>query len=764
MRRIRFWVTLALLVGSSTGLVACGDDPVQPATGTLQVGITGLPAGTAAAVTVEGPGGTQQLTESRTLSALSVGRYNVSAGAVPGFAAQVSGSPATVSAGATTLVRVVYTATGGPDPGTGGSISGTVSVVGTAGAADDAPFVPGEVIVKFKPELRAQGLAQGSAGLELLREFSLENTGLYRTVGVSSQSADSKAATLQAVAALAARDDVVYAHPNYILEAFAEPNDPLYERQWHYEAINLPAAWDRTQGSADVTVAVIDSGVVTDHPDLASKLAPGYDFVSDEQTAGDGDGRDADPTDPAGSFHGSHVAGTVAAATDNGVGVAGVSWGARILPVRVLGNGNGTLADAVDGILWSVGDRVPGVPLNPDPADVINLSLGGKFLCSKVQFLQDAFDLANAVGVAVVVAAGNDDEDANGFTPASCGGVITVGATTLEGERAYYSNYGDRIDVMAPGGNLDDDSDGDGEPDGVLSTVQNASGEPDYAYFEGTSMASPHVAGVVALLKSVRPELSGSEARDLLKRTARPIRDSSCSVGCGSGLIDAEAALAELAAPARPDFALALSPATVSLTAGTDADIQVVLSRSGGFDSQVSFSVAGLPDGLSASFTPSATTGDSARLTLRAEAGLEGEYALSVEGSGGGVNRTVSLSVVVEGDEPPEPSLSIAGTYVFACPVSERECNVSKLPSVQIETGGVSASYTIPNVPAGDYNVLGWNDLNRNRKVDAGEPVGAFPSFDTPAVVKPPASGVDFVVIPSLGTQTARLEGSIQAR
>ncbi len=760
MRRIGFWMTLALLVGSSTGLlVACGDDPVEPATGALQVDITGLPAGTAATALVEGPGGfTQQLTESRTLSALSVGSYTVSAGALPGFAAEVSGSPATVSAGATTLVRVVYTVTSGPGrPGTGGSISGTVSVVGTAGAAEDAPFVPGEVIVKFKPGLRAQGL---DTGLELLREFSLENTGLYRTTSVSSQSADKEAATLRAVAALSARDDVVYAHPNYILEAYAEPNDPLYKRQWHYEAINLPAAWDRTKGSADVTVAVIDSGVVTDHPDLVSKLSPGYDFVSNEQTAGDGDGRDADPTDPAGSFHGSHVAGTVAAATNNGVGVAGVSWGARILPVRVLGNGNGTLADAVDGILWSVGDRIPGVPLNSDPADVLNLSLGGKFLCSKVQFLQDAFDLANAAGVAVVVAAGNDDEDANGFTPASCGGVITVGATTLQGERAYYSNYGDRIDVMAPGGDLDDDSDGDGEPDGVYSTVQNASGEPDYAYFEGTSMASPHVAGVVALLKSIRPTLSGSEARDLLQRTARPI--ASCSEGCGGGLIDAEAALAALAAPARPDFALALSPATVSLTAGTDADVQVVLTRSG-FDGEVSFSVAGLPDGLSASFTPSATTGDSARLTLRVEAGLEGEYALQVEGSGGGVSRTVSLGVVVEGDEPPEPSLSIAGTYVFACPATERECDVGKLPAVQIETGGVSASYTIPNVPAGDYNVLGWNDLNRDGNVDAGEPVGAFPSFDTPAVVVPPASGVDFVVIPSLGTQS-RLEGSIRAR
>lgn len=754
MRRIGFWLLLALLAGV---LAACGGRG-QPATGALQVDITGLPAATSAQVVVEGPGGfARQLAQSQLLSGLSVGSYTVSAAAVPGFAAQVSGAPATVSAGATVRAVVTYETTGA---GAGGSISGTVSIVGAAETAvSTAPFVPGEVIVKFKPGLRAQGL-----GLELLRELPIENTGLYRTPSVSAQSADSDPDTLRLVAALSARSDVVYAHPNYLLEAYAEPDDPLYRSQWHYRAINLPAAWDQTTGSGDVTVAVVDSGILTDHPDLASKLSPGYDFVSSEQISGDGDGRDSDPTDPGGTFHGSHVAGTVAAATDNGVGVAGVSWGARILPVRVLGDGNGTLADAVDGILWSVGEDVPGAPSNPNPADVINLSLGGPFLCSEVEFLQDAFDMANAAGAAVVVAAGNNNGDAGEFTPASCGGVITVGATTLEGGRAMYSNYGGRIDVMAPGGDMNEDADGDGSPDGVLSTVQNAAGEADYAYFEGTSMASPHVAGVVALLKSVRPTLSGSEARDILKRTAQPITDASCSVGCGGGLIDAEAALAALAAPARPDFALALSPATVSLTAGADATAEVLVSRSSGFDGEVRFSVSGLPDGLSASFTPSATTGDSARLTLSAGASLEGKYTLGVRGVSSGVSRTVPLSVIVEGDEPPVPDLSIAGTYVFACPVSASVCDVTDLPSAQIETGGLSASYTIPNVPAGDYRVLGWNDLNSNRKVDAGEPVGAFPSFDTPSVVNPPASGVDFVVIPSLGTQTPSFEGSVGDR
>ncbi|CAA9564805.1 MAG: hypothetical protein AVDCRST_MAG86-1091 [uncultured Truepera sp.] len=752
MRRVGFWLVMGLLTGA---LTACprGED----AAGTLQVDILGLPAGTRVTVEVVGPNGfAQQLTQSETLTELAVGSYLVTAGAVPGYTAAVVGSPATVSAGATTRVSVTYQVSG---VGAGGSISGTLSIVGTAVEASAAPFVPGEVIVKFRPGVRAQAVG----ALERLRDLPLEGVGLYRMAAeLRAQSTDLETDTLRLVAQLSARGDVVYAHPNYLLEAYAEPNDPRYAEQWHLRAVNLPAAWEQTTGSADVTVAVIDSGVAPTHPDLTGKLAAGYDFVSNAQFSGDGDGRDGDPTDPGGDFHGSHVAGTIAAATDNGVGVAGVSWGSRILPVRVLGRDSGDLADAVDGILWSVGENVPGVPTNPNPADVLNLSLGGPFPCSssQAQSLQDAFDRANEVGAVVVVAAGNDGADASSSTPASCGGVIVVGATTLAGTRAPYSNYGARIAVMAPGGNLSGDGDANGYPDGVLSTVQNPAGEADYAYFEGTSMASPHVAGVVALMKSVRPTLSGAEARDILKTTARPITDPLCAVGCGSGLIDAAAALAALETPAAPDFALSLSPATVSLAAGASVSTEVLISRSGGFTGEVAFSVSDLPSGLSASFTPSATSGDSTRLTLSATTGVTGEYTLEVQGVGDGISSTVPLSVVIEGDEP---DLDIAGSYVFACPTTARVCNVGRLPAVRIETGGSSADYTIPDVPAGDYNVIGWNDLNTNAQVDNGEPIGAFPTINTPSVVNPPASGVDFTLAPALGTQVG-VQGSLKGR
>ena len=770
----RIWLTLLFFTALLTVLLgACRRDaPPVVETGTLELSVTGLPGGTDAAVSVTGPKGfAQNLTQSGALVRLAPGVYTVNAApvtrAAETYTAAVSGSPATVAAGATTKVTVNYAV----GSGAGGTVSGTVSLVGSGDAAPtDAPFVPGEVIVKFKPGLPGQLRTQALAGtLEPVRELSLEDTGLYRVApSLGVQSADLKTATLTLVAQLSARDDVLYATPNYLLEATAEPNDPLYAQQWHLRAINLPTAWDQTTGSADVTVAIIDSGVVTTHPDLAGKLLPGYDFVNSTDS-GDGDGRDGDPTDPKGISHGTHVAGTVGAATDNGLGVAGVSWGARLLPVRVLGtddsgDASGTLADAIDGILWSVGESVPGVPSNPNPADVLNLSLGGPFLCSDAQPLQDAFDQANAAGAVVVVAAGNDNDDASNYTPASCGNVIAVGATTIENKRARYSNYGARVDVMAPGGDTSRDLDNDGEPDGVLSTVRPGATSPGlispedgYAYFNGTSMASPHVAGVAALLKGVRPSLSTADVRDILAATATPITDSSCNSGCGAGLINAAAALATLGTPVEPDFSLSLSPAAVSLSADAPTTVTVLVSRSGGLAGAVTFSISGLPGGLSASFAPSSTTGDSVELTLTAAADLSGAYTLQVQGVSGSVSKTVPLSVTVEGKKPPKPTVDIAGTYVFVCPVSNTKCIVNKLPFTQIKTGGLSADYTIPNVPAGNYHVFGWNDLNGNGQVDNGEPFGSFPSSGTPQTINPPVSGVNLTLVPALGTQARDL-------
>ncbi|MCL3777310.1 MULTISPECIES: S8 family peptidase [unclassified Actinomyces] len=338
------------------------------------------------------------------------------------------------------------------------------------------------------------------------------------------------------------------------------PDDAYFSYQWNLtdqdHGIAATDAWATSTGEG-VTVAVIDTGVLADHPDLEGQLLPGYDFVSDPVIGRDGDGRDADPSDEGdgvaqdecgdgweaetSSWHGSHVAGIIAAAADDGTGVAGVAPGARIVPVRALGRCGGYSTDAVDALTWASGGHVNGVPDNPHPAQVINMSLGGAGTCP--MFYQKAINAAVARGSVVVVAAGNEDQDAALVSPASCRNVITVGATSSSGARAYYSNYGSAVDLSAPGGDVVADG-------GVLSLSnmgETAPTENAYAFMEGTSQAAPHVAGTIALLMALDPDLTQDEALALLQETATPVttcdRDS-----CGGGVVNAAAAVERLSA------------------------------------------------------------------------------------------------------------------------------------------------------------------------------------------------------------------------
>lgn len=457
-----------------------------------------------------------------------------------------------------------------PPGGDAGGGSGKGSISGTIGPGRVKParaeVVPGEVIVKLRTAaaLRA-ALPFGRASATAVRRIGpWQDVHLYRGATMTATE------TLDAVAALRRDPDVLWAEPNYVERPTKTPNDPFYKLQWHYDMFNLPAAWDVTTGSAATVVAVIDTGMLYSdadqaktHPDLAGKVVAGYDFISDPEMAGDGDGRDADAFDvgdePNGqpSYHGTHVAGTIAAATDNGTGVAGIDWSAKLVNVRVLGVGGGTSADIADGILWAAGLPVSGVPNNPQPAKVINMSLGGMGACS--QLYQDAFTQASANGAIVVVAAGNDNMDASGFRPASCSGVITVGAVGPEGTRAPYSNFGARVDVMAPGGDTDRTFTvgADTYQAGVLSTLRNAAkGEFEYTFYQGTSMAAPHVAGLVSLMVGQTPSLTTAQALAQLKASARKLTDAQCNRPsgdeCGAGLVDAAKALGSTAAPPPP--------------------------------------------------------------------------------------------------------------------------------------------------------------------------------------------------------------------
>ena len=347
---------------------------------------------------------------------------------------------------------------------------------------------------------------------------------------------------------IAADPTVEYVEVDQKMQALMTPNDTHYATYlWGLQSgtpgIRADQAWNTTSGTG-VVVAVLDTGYA-DHTDLNGNLLPGYDFISDSRTAGDGNGRDADAHDPGdayqgknSSWHGTHTAGTVAAIGNNSKGVIGVAYGSRVVPVRVLGKGGGYTSDIADGIIWASGGSVAGVPANANPAEVINMSLGGQSTCSTTY--QSAIDGAVSRGTTVVVAAGNSNMDVAGFTPASCNNVIAVAATNNVGTRASYSNYGAKIDVAAPGG------DGSTCNTLIVSTGNAGTSGPtteNYKCMAGTSMAAPHVAGLVALMQSVRTTpLTPAQVESILKSTLRAFPGTN-DKPIGAGIIDANAAV-----------------------------------------------------------------------------------------------------------------------------------------------------------------------------------------------------------------------------
>jgi serine protease len=451
----------------------------------------------------------------------------------------------------------------------------------TAIAANAPASLTDQIIVKFNSpsvsgELRALGLS---------RAINQRLTHLRQTAGGAYVYKLNQRQDLSLVRGLAqaleAVNGVSYAEADQMMQPVQipnQPNDPLYSSvQWHYKdgagGINAPVAWallsPLSQAQIDdddnVYVAVVDTGY-RPHSDLVANLARhangqvvGADLIGAYDpridVANDGDGRDMDPTDPGdgyidnycgalsgsrdSSWHGTHVAGTIAANTDNGTGVAGVTYNlAKVIPVRVLGRCGGYLSDIADGIRWAVGLPVTGLDNNATPAQVINMSLGGSGSCSTTY--QNAINAAVAAGTSVVVAAGNSEANASGFQPANCDGVITVAATNINGELSYYSNYGAVVDIAAPGGEMSQ-SDATG---GIASTLNSGLLEPandNYEYYQGTSMAAPHVAGIAALMLVKDPSLTPVEVEAWLKTTARAF-PAPCNE-CGAGIADAGAVI-----------------------------------------------------------------------------------------------------------------------------------------------------------------------------------------------------------------------------
>ena len=387
--------------------------------------------------------------------------------------------------------------------------------------------------------------------------------------------------------------------------------------QWYLKApaapvvssINAEGAWDLTVGSPSMAVAVLDTGVRTDHPDLQANLLPGYDMIGAGNSssssvvlavANDGDLADPDASDPGdwvsqaevdsrrlgadctadaispSSWHGTHVAGLIAAQGNNGIGIAGTSWTTKIVPIRVLGKCGGYDSDILAGMNWAVGTAVPGLPANPNPARVLNMSLGGVGACDNDLYVQ-AIANANARGAVVVVAAGNSAGEPVD-NPGNCPGALAVTGLRHIGTKVGFSSMGPEVAIGAPGGNCVNLQGACLYP--MLSTTNSGSEGPALNTYSntsaavGTSFATPLVAGTVALMLARNPALTPTEVRELLTRTARPypstgsdattlqcpaprsgveVLECYCTTStCGAGMLDARAAVAAVPGAVTP--------------------------------------------------------------------------------------------------------------------------------------------------------------------------------------------------------------------
>ena len=518
--------------------------------------------------------------------------------------------------------------------------------------------------------------------------------------------------------------------------------------------MNLPAAWDVTTGTpatGSVVVAVVDTGVFLAHPDLSSKLVAGYDFVSSTLMSNDGDGIDPNPDDPGddaiiqnASFHGTHVAGTVGAATDDLIGVAGVSWGAKIMPIRVLGIGGGTSYDIIQGIRFAAGLPNDSGTVPAQRADVMNLSLGCAGCFSTTE--QNAYDDVRAAGVVVVAAAGNDGKNVPSY-PAAYGGVISVSAVGPSKTLAYYSNYGSTIDIAAPGGDSTDSTLAPPKNEIASTWVDASSGTrvATYAYLQGTSMASPHVAGVVALMKAVCPTLTPAQvdgflaAGGLTDDIGAPGQDDLYGWGLVNGQKAVNTALAQCSGPTlgvTPPY-LDLAPATASVSF-TTAVVGV---------GTLTGAVTGSDDASWLALTPPAGNGIGTWKATANRAGLApGAYSatitLSAPLASGTVVTRVPVTLQVGG---------ITGAAGDAGFLHIRLLDASSNVVAEVATRGSSGQYpyAFDGLPPGSYGVVAGTELAGNGVLcGKGDACGAYPAKGAPVAldVTSDQTGIDFSV------------------
>jgi serine protease len=671
-----------------------------------------------------------------------------------------------------------------------GSLSGSDSLSAKQNLAsslltEDYPFVANQVLVKFKTPAGLSAFASGlSVEADLLASsttFTAANAqilggenryGLLLDIGalaathrpalgqpfaagvVVDEDALAKKATLAAINWLRQQADVEFAEPNYIRRAFFEPNDKLYDVQWHYPLINLPQAWDivRTRTLTETRVAVIDTGI-RPHADLDDAVIGGYDFVDN----------DTDATDPgstlsgSSNFHGTHVSGTIAALGNNSIGITGTAgipdaggkYRIKIMPLRVLaGDGSGTDADVIEAIKYAAGlSNKSGITLAANQrAHVINLSLGGP---GNSAALQNAVNEARTRDVLVVAAAGNENTSVKSF-PGANDGVIAVGAVGPDRKKASYSNFGTAddmwVDIVAPGGELSKDIDGDGQPDGILSTWD----EDGFVLLQGTSMASPHAAGVFALMRALNPGLTAANIETLVESgsLSTDLGASGQDAIFGQGLIDAALAAGAASGEGIPAV-LVLTPERLNFGASIDA--LTLRASNGGTEPLQIVSITANQPWL-------VVTGQDV------EADGTGDYLVSVDRTGLEIGvYTGKLTVALQDGttkdiivimQVPDPAagidagrqyvLLIGADPVTGAPVFD---DLLTRQAVSESSGTGNYKFSFDSVAADSYYIIAGTDMDNDGFIcDEGEFCGEYPVLNSPQEIVVPGDNNEELV------------------